>query len=72
MVGLRNYFASTEAEPSTPRILRQALSNEEAWRQLLEGSGTQFCPETIRVLGDVLGVAPAGQEAQVLPLRATG
>ncbi|MDP9233537.1 MAG: HD-GYP domain-containing protein [Actinomycetota bacterium] len=56
---------------TTDRPYRQALSNAEAWRRLLDGSGTQFCPETIRVLGDVLGVAPADQEARILPLRAT-
>jgi hypothetical protein len=58
---------------TTDRPYRQALSNEEAWRRLLEGSGTQFCPETVRVLGDVLGVASEvpGVRAPV-HLRAVG
>jgi hypothetical protein len=52
---------------TTDRPYRQALSYEEAWRRLAEGSGTQFCPDTVRALGEVLDIAPAPREAPVKP-----
>jgi hypothetical protein len=48
---------------TTDRPYRQALSNEEAWRRLSEGSGTQFCPDTVKALGEVLKIAPAAADA---------
>jgi HD domain len=58
---------------TTDRPYRQALSNEEAWRRLLEGSGTQFCPDTVRALGEVLDIAAVqSQAARVVHLAAIG
>jgi hypothetical protein len=51
---------------TTDRPYRRALSGEEAWRRLSEGSGTQFCPDTLRALGEVLGIAPLPVQAPVV------
>jgi HD-GYP domain-containing protein (c-di-GMP phosphodiesterase class II) len=48
---------------TTDRPYRQALSSEEAWRRLSEGSGIQFCPETLSALASVLGVQRTSTES---------
>jgi HD-GYP domain-containing protein (c-di-GMP phosphodiesterase class II) len=52
---------------TTDRPYRNALPNEEAWRRLTEGCGTQFCPETVAALGEVLGLFPVPEEDSILP-----
>jgi hypothetical protein len=52
---------------TTDRPYRNALPSEEAWRRLTEGAGTQFCPDTIAVLGRVLGVLAEPEEEPSLP-----
>jgi HD domain len=55
---------------TTDRPYRKALSNEEAWRRLSEGSGSQFCPDTLRALREVLDIAPAPAQPAVVHLAA--
>lgn len=37
------------------RPYRKALSEDETWRQLYDGAGSQFCPETVAALAEVTG-----------------
>ncbi len=40
---------------TSDRPYRKALPEEEAWRRLFEGVGSQFCPNTVAALASVLG-----------------
>lgn len=40
---------------TSDRPYRKALSEDEAWRQLQVGAGSQFCPETVAALAEVTG-----------------
>jgi HD domain len=53
---------------TSDRPYRRALSDQVAWGELLDGVGTQFCPDTVAALADVTGTrvqVPQGMSADV-------